>query len=58
MGSGRNPSPFAMMDTNGDRRISGEWPYSHRSFDQQDANGDGVITSDEFNLNTLPSAGR
>jgi hypothetical protein len=37
MGSGRNPSPFAMMDTNGDRRISlGEWPYSHRSFDQQE----------------------
>ena len=45
------------MDTNGDGRISlGEWPYSHRSFDQQDADGDGLITPQEFNVNALPAA--
>lgn len=57
MGSASNPTPFATMDTNGDGRITlGEWPYSHRSFDQQDDNGDGLITPQEFNVNALPSA--
>ena len=60
MGSGRNPSSFVAIDTNGDGRISlgGWWPYSHRSFDQQDADGDGLITPQEFNLNALPPTGR
>jgi hypothetical protein len=45
------------MDINGDGHIAlGEWPYSHRSFDQQDANGDGVITPREFNVTALPAA--
>jgi hypothetical protein len=48
-----------MMDSDGDGRITlGEWPYSHRSFDQQDENGDGVITRQEFNVNALPATGR
>jgi len=59
MGALPNTPTFASMDTNGDRRISlAEWPYSHRSFDQQDADGDGLITPEEFNVNALPAAGR
>jgi hypothetical protein len=47
------------MDINSDGRVAlGEWPYSHRSFDVQDANGDGVITREEFNVNALPAAAR
>ena len=40
------------------REDLGEWPYSHRSFDDQDVNGDGIITRDEFRAGTLPSQGR
>jgi hypothetical protein len=59
MGSGANPTPFASMDINSDGRVAlGEWPYSHRSFDVQDANGDGVISREEFNVNALPAAAR
>jgi Ca2+-binding EF-hand superfamily protein len=49
-------SLFDAIDTNHDGRITlGEWPYSHRSFDEQDLNGDGVITRDEFRPNALPA---
>jgi Ca2+-binding EF-hand superfamily protein len=45
----QSSSSFRQLDTNHDGRISlGEWPYSHRSFDQQDEDGDGVIAADEF----------
>ena len=50
---------FNAIDTNHDGRISlGEWPYSHRSFDQQDVNGDGVITPDEFRGAPATATGR
>src|ERR1051325_6941491 len=56
MGVAVSGSSFATMDTNNDGRITlGEWPYSHRTFDQQDANGDGVISPQEFNINALPA---
>jgi Ca2+-binding EF-hand superfamily protein len=40
---------FATLDLNRDNQISvNEWQWSRRSFDQRDANGDGLITRREF----------
>jgi len=47
------------VDINRDGRITlNEWPWSHRSFDQQDLNGDGVITRDEFRGGAVGTTGR
>jgi Ca2+-binding EF-hand superfamily protein len=52
-------SSFAALDSNGDGRITlGEWQWSHRSFDDMDANRDGVITPDEFRSGAVPTSGR
>ena len=46
LGSTRATNSFTALDTDGDNRITlSEWPWSHRSFDEQDANGDRVITA-------------
>jgi len=59
LGSASNSSPFAMIDTDGDGRITlGEWPYSHRSFDEQDLNSNGAITRDEFRMGAVPASRR
>jgi Ca2+-binding EF-hand superfamily protein len=40
---------FARLDVNGDNRISrGEWRWTRTSFDQRDANGDGVLSRREM----------
>ena len=47
------------LDINRGGRITlNEWPWSHRSFDQQDLNGDGVITRDEFRGDAVGTTGR
>ena len=35
------------MNRDGQIRLD-EWPWSHTSFDRQDANRDGVISRDEY----------
>jgi EF hand domain-containing protein len=50
---------FATLDVNGDNRITlGEWQWSHRSFDEMDTNGDGVIMRNEFRAGAVPTTGR
>ena len=49
LGSVRPPSPFRTVDTNNDGRITmGEWPWSRRTFIQQDADSNGWITRQEY----------
>ena len=58
MNAGRRGT-FVALDSNGDNRITlGEWQWSHRSFDEMDRNGDGVITRDEFRAGAVPTSGR
>lgn len=50
---------FTALDANGDNRITlGEWQWSHRSFDEMDANRDGVIERNEFRAGAVPTSGR
>jgi hypothetical protein len=50
---------FAALDLNRDRKIVlAEWPWSHRRFDEEDVNGDGVITPREFRGGAVGTTGR
>jgi Ca2+-binding EF-hand superfamily protein len=50
---------FANLDVNRDGRLtSDEWHWSRRSFNQRDANGDGVVTRREFGGGPAPTTGR
>lgn len=47
--SGNVKNNFASVDVDGDGRIRlNEWPWSRPAFDRQDADGDGVISPDEY----------
>ena len=49
LGSVRPPTAFATIDSNRDGRIViSEWPWSRRTFIQQDADSDGAITRREY----------
>jgi Ca2+-binding EF-hand superfamily protein len=52
-------STLNSLDINRDGRLTlNEWPWSHRSFDQQDVNGDGAVARDEFRGGAVAATGR
>jgi Ca2+-binding EF-hand superfamily protein len=50
---------FSRVDIDGNGRIqANEWQWSRRSFNQRDANRDGVLTRDEFGTGPTAEGGR
>lgn len=57
--AGAGADRFSRIDYDGDGRIEvSEWQWSRRSFDQRDANSDGVISRSEFAANPAPAGAR
>jgi hypothetical protein len=58
-GTAARASNLNSLDINRDGRLTlNEWPWSHRSFDQQDLDSDGAINRDEFRSGAVGTTGR